>query len=431
MLIIYNSADSIVEIEKILNRGKETPPQILDTVREIIRCIRQEKDAALLSYTEQFDGWKPQCDALRVTEEEMQAALNELAPSLLNSLQKAAENIFAYHTKQAQNGFLEEANGTILGQKIRPLSSVGVYVPGGTASYPSTVLMNVLPAKVAGVPRICMATPAKNGRMNPLTLAAAHICGIREIYKIGGAQAIAALAYGTNVIKRVDKIVGPGNIYVAAAKREVFGAVGIDMIAGPSEVLVIADSSANPRFVAADMLSQAEHDANASAILITDSLKIACEVDNELERQLALLPRSETAKASLMRYGLLIVAKDLNEAVVFANMAAPEHLELAVAEPKKYLDSIQNAGAVFLGHYSPEPLGDYFAGPNHVLPTSGTARFFSPLGVYDFVKRTSVIGYSSQQLKMASQDIVALAKAEGLDAHARAVSIRFESEGKI
>ena len=327
MLKIYNSADGSAKIERILNRSKETSPQILDVVREIIRYVRQEKDAALLAYTAQFDGWTPKNDSLRVTEEEIQDALNTIAPSLMNSLKKAAGNIFAYHKKQAQNGFLDESDGIVLGQKIRPLSSVGVYVPGGTASYPSTVLMNVLPAKVAGVERICMATPAKGGKLNPLTLAAAHICGVQEIYKIGGAQAIAALSYGTQTIKRVDKIVGPGNIYVAAAKREVFGAVGIDMIAGPSEVLVIADKSANPRFVAADMLSQAEHDANASAILITDSMDVAREVDRELERQLALLPRSETARASLEQYGLIIVAKDLDEAIVYANIAAPEHLE--------------------------------------------------------------------------------------------------------
>ncbi|MHB1316146.1 MAG: histidinol dehydrogenase [Christensenellales bacterium] len=428
MLKIYNSSESKEAIEKVLNRNREIPSGVVDTVREIIDRMRTEKDTALFAYTEKYDGWKPDDVSIKVTEKELQDAVNSIEPGLKKALNKAADNIYAFHKKQAQTGYMQEQDGIVLGQKIRPLGSVGVYVPGGTASYPSTVLMNVLPAKVAGVERICMVTPALNGKMNPLTLAAASVCGIKEIYKIGGAQAIATLAYGTKLIKRVDKIVGPGNIYVAAAKKEVYGAVGIDMIAGPSEVMVIADKSANPRFVAADMLSQAEHDTNASAILITDSMELARQVDKELESQCPLLKRREIARASLEQYGLIIVAKDLHEAVAYANAAAPEHLELAVENPEKLLGSVENAGAVFLGHYSPEPLGDYYAGPNHVLPTAGTARFSSPLGVYDFVKRTSIIKYNKEQLRNAAGDIAALAAAEGLNAHARTVTIRFESE---
>lgn len=408
-------------------RACEPDKSVAETAEKIIADIRKRGDEALLEYTRKFDG---AVKNLKVTDEEIEAAVKKSDGYFLDTLKIARDNIKKYHEKQVRNGYEIREDGKILGQKVTPLKRVGLYVPGGTASYPSTVLMNSVPAFIAGVKEIIMVTPAdKDGNVPDAILAAAYIGGVTSIFKIGGAQAIAALAYGTETVPKVDKIVGPGNVYVAAAKRAVFGQVDIDMIAGPSEILIIADGTANPEFVAADMLSQAEHDKNASAILITDSETIAEKTVVELYRLLSLLPRKEIAEASIENSGKIIVAADLNEAVETANEIAPEHLELSVKDPFALLEKVENAGSIFLGQYAPEPLGDYFAGTNHTLPTGGTAKFSSPLSVDDFVKKSSYIYYDENSLKSVSDRIIDFAEREGLSAHANALRVRF-SEGK-
>lgn len=399
-----------------------------EAVTEIINNVRQNGDKALFEYEEKFD--KTTLESLAVTKEEIGKALKETEKEFLVILEKAAKNIRAFHAEQVRRNFvLNEEKGVVLGQKFMPVERAGLYVPGGTAAYPSTVLMDAIPAKIAGVKKIVMVTPPrKDGTVNPAILAAASIAGVDEIYKIGGAQAIAALAYGTETVPKVDKIVGPGNAYVAEAKKQVFGKVSIDMIAGPSEILIVADKKSNPRHVAADLLSQAEHDKNASAVLVTDGYEFATEVQKELERQLPLLEREEIARASIDNNGKIIVAKNLKEAVSVANEIAPEHLELCVDEPFDYLDLVQNAGSVFMGRNCPEALGDYLAGPNHTLPTSGTARFSSALGVDDFVKKTQFIYYSKEAMQKVARDVEYFAKKEGLTAHAKSAVARLEEE---
>lgn len=432
MVPILQAADAQALTERVMNRSQLTNDAVTATVKEIIRRVRQEGDAALFDYTARFDHAVITAENVQVTQEEIDAAYAAASPAWIAAMREAARRITDFHQKQKQNTWLDFQPGIALGQKITPLRRVGVYVPGGTAAYPSSVLMNVLPAKVAGVREIVMVTPpGRDGGVSyPLALAAADIAGVDKIYKVGGAQAIAALAFGTQSIPRVDKITGPGNIYVAMAKREVFGHVGIDMVAGPSEVLVIADGTANPSYVAADLLSQAEHDPLAAAILVTDSQQLAEQVDAELARQTALLPRQEVIRQSLGAYGTIVVAENLEACAAIANEIAPEHMELCVADPYALLDRIDNAGAIFLGGWSPEPLGDYFAGPNHVLPTSGTARFFSPLNVDDFVKKSSLICCSRGELEKVADEVMLLARSEGLDAHANAVAIRFGKEIK-
>ena len=399
-----------------------------EAVERIITDIKMRKDEALREYTSRFDG--VELASFRVSTEAIERAVEFVDSSFLEALEGAKRNIVSYHEKQKRQGFVDaDTKGIIRGQLIRPLHTVGVYVPGGTAAYPSSVLMNVLPAKIAGVKRIVMVTPPGKDGVNPHILAAAHIAGVDEIYSIGGAQAVAALAYGTESIPRVDKIVGPGNMYVALAKRAVFGAVNIDMIAGPSEIVVIADETGNASFIAADLLSQAEHDTNATAILITTHKELAQQVKQEVERQLQELPRADIARASIEANGAIVVVDSLQEAFAVSNEIAPEHLELHIHEPMTALADIQHAGSIFIGPYAPEPLGDYFAGPNHVLPTSGTARFFSALSVDDFVKKSSFLSYTREALEQVKDQIVILAEKEGLQAHARAISIRFEEKG--
>lgn len=394
---------------------------------EIVEGVRARGDAAVFEYTKRFDG--AEIKSLSVSEAEIDEAFSNADPALIRVMEEAARNIRAYHEKQRREGFEMRDGGARIGQRVLPLQRVGVYVPGGTASYPSTVLMDVIPASVAGVKEIVMATPPdESGKVSPAILAAAKIAGATRIYKAGGAQAIAALAYGTESIPAVDKIVGPGNAYVQAAKRRVFGVVGIDMIAGPSEILIIADESADAKFVAADMLSQAEHDVLAASILVTTSRALAESVRAELDRQLALLPRREIAESSIRANGKIVLVPSIDEAVKLSNELAPEHLELCINDAFEWLDEIVNAGSVFIGNYSPEPLGDYFAGPNHTLPTSGTARFSSPLGVDDFIKRTSYIEYSKDALLKVHEQVERFAQAEGLSAHARALMLRFEED---
>ena len=432
MIPILNMSDAQALKERVMNRSQLQNDEISARVKEIVARVREEGDAALFDYTARFDKVTLTAETVQVTREEIDAAYEAATPEWLEAMREAARRITAFHEKQKTNTWMNFAPAISLGQKITPLSRVGVYVPGGTAAYPSSVLMNVLPAKVAGVKDIVMVTPpGKDGGVSyPLALVAADIAGVDRIYKVGGAQAVAALAFGTESIPRVDKITGPGNIYVANAKREVFGHVGIDMVAGPSEVLVIADDSADPRYVAADLLSQAEHDPLAAAILVTDSAALAEAVDAELARQTALLPRREVVEQSLTAYGTIVVAPTMADCADIANQIAPEHLELSVADPYGLLPLIENAGAIFMGHYSPEPLGDYLAGPNHVLPTSGTARFFSPLSVDDFVKKSSLICCSRAELERVADQVILLAKEEGLDAHANSVAIRFGKEIK-
>ncbi|MDR3085796.1 MAG: histidinol dehydrogenase [Christensenellaceae bacterium] len=413
--------------EKLKRRSQLNQEEVRERVREILFQVRTRGDEALFEYTRRFDGVELQ--SLRVTQEEMGAALGEVPEELLEVIRASKENILSFHEKQREKSWIDFSEGRALGQLLRPIERVGVYVPGGSAPLASSVLMNALPARAAGVPRIAMATPpGRDGRVHPAILAAAAECGVSEIYKVGGAQAIAALAYGTRSVPKVDKIVGPGNLYVASAKREVYGEVGIDMIAGPSEVLVIADETAKPRFVAADLLSQAEHDAQAAAILVTTSPALASAVQEELRLQLLALPRREIAQKSLEDNGAILLAEDLEQAFDLANEIAPEHLELCVEDAFAKLGLVKNAGACFLGNYSPEPLGDYFAGPNHVLPTSGTARFFSPLSVQDFYKKTSVIFYEKEAFLRAAGMIERFAYAEELDAHAGAATRRKEEE---
>lgn len=429
MVKLIYSEKNTGELNKLLDRSSMNSAAELSAVKTIIADVRARGDAAVLEYTKLFDGARLTADLLRVTQDEIDEAYNSVSDELLAAMRRSASNIAAFHELQKQKTWLDIKDGAILGQIVRPLASVGVYVPGGRAAYPSTVLMNVIPAKVAGVKKIVMVTPPdRQGKIYPLTLVAAHEAGVHEIYKTGGAQAVAALAFGTKSIPKVDKITGPGNIYVALAKREVFGYVGIDMIAGPSEVLIVADKHANPAYAAADMLAQAEHDPLAAAILVTDSEALAKDVQMQIEFQLADLPKREIAAESLKNHGAVVVAPSLEKAVEIANAVAPEHLELLVKEPFAILSSIENAGAIFMGENSPEPLGDYFAGPNHTLPTSGTARFFSPLSVDDFIKKSSIINYSRALLKNAKDDIVTFAEAEGLTAHARSVALRFGSE---
>ncbi|MBC2316155.1 histidinol dehydrogenase [Listeria booriae] len=407
--------------------GDDVQAETEAAVKAIIAEVRADGDDALFRFTERFDGVK--LTDFKVPQDALEQALDQVEPDFIEALEQAKANILSYHQKQKQSGFVDtEKNGVLRGQLIRPLETAGIYVPGGTAAYPSSVLMNILPAKIAGVPRIIMVTPPGKNGMNPHILAAAAIAGADEVYQIGGAQAIAALAFGTDSIPKVDKIVGPGNLFVALAKREVFGIVDIDMIAGPSEIVVMADATANPRFVAADLLSQAEHDKLARAILITTSEQFGKSVADEVEKQLQTLPRVEIATASIANFGQVIVTETLADAFEIMNEIAPEHLEIQLENAIDYLSYVKNAGSVFLGAYASEPLGDYFAGPNHVLPTSGTARFFSPLGVADFCKRTSFISYTKEALAKEKDAIVLLAEKEGLTAHARAIQIRFEEE---
>lgn len=414
------------KLSKILDRGGIFDKEYLPVVMDILDKVKVEKDKALIELTMMFD----KTDLTKGFEVErgyLKESFNNLPESLKRSLEIAKENIVEYHRNMLEKSWMyEKKDGSILGAKITPLERVGVYVPGGKATYPSTVLMNILPAKVAGVAEVVMVTPAKENRLNEVVLAAAYLAGVDRVFKIGGAQAIAALAYGTETVPKVDKIVGPGNIYVALAKKIVFGTVDIDMIAGPSEILVIADKFANPEYVASDMLSQAEHDELASSIAITDDKDLAERIAIEVEKQLNKLPKKRIAEKSLKDFGAIIVVNDLNEACDLANKIAPEHLELYVKTPFEYLNKIKNAGAIFLGEYTPEAVGDYVAGPNHTLPTNGTARFFSPLGTYDFVKRSSIISFNKNALLSVGESIIEIAKAEGLDAHANSVIKRIK-----
>lgn len=412
----------------MLKRDPNNYDSYTQTVQSIVDNVKERGDEALFGYTKQFDGADISPENVRVTEAEIEGAMKLVEPGLLAVMKKSMENIRRYHEKQRRNSWFDsQPDGTILGQKVTALESVGVYVPGGKAAYPSSVLMNIIPAKVAGVKRIAMVTPpGKDGKVNPVTLTAAHLAGATEVYKVGGAQAVAALAFGTESIPRVNKIVGPGNIFVALAKKAVYGHVSIDSIAGPSEILVIADETANARYVAADLLSQAEHDELASAILVTTSMELAEKVSVEVDGFLRVLSRAEIMEKSLDNYGYILVVDSLEKAVETANRIAPEHLEIVTGNPFEVMTKIQNAGAIFIGEYSSEPLGDYFAGPNHILPTNGTAKFFSPLGVDDFVKKSSIIYYSREALEKVHQDIEAFATAEHLTAHANSIKVRFE-----
>ena len=415
-------------LSNLLKRSPDNYGSYEATVKEIVEDVHINKDAALFKYTEKFDKAKINADNIKVTKAEIEEAYKEVDESLLEVIRKAITNIRVYHEKQKQYSWFDsEDNGSMLGQKVTPIERVGVYVPGGKAVYPSSVLMNVIPAKVAGVKDIIMTTPCdSNGKVYAMTLVAANEAGVDSIYKAGGAQAIAALAYGTESIPKVDKIVGPGNIFVALAKRTVFGHVSIDSVAGPSEILVLADNTANPRFVAADLLSQAEHDEMASAILVTDSRELAEKVSYEVEEFIKVLSRKDIIRKSIDTYGYILVADSINEAIDTVNDIASEHLEIVTANPFDTMTRIKNAGAIFLGSYSSEPLGDYFAGPNHVLPTNGTAKFFSPLSVDDFIKKSSIIYYSREALEPVYKDIVAFAESEHLTAHANSIRVRFE-----
>lgn len=415
-------------LENLLKRSPNSYGKFEASVAAILADVKEKGDEAVFDYTKRFDGADINAANIVVTKEEIDEAYSLVDEQLVEVIRKALVNIREYHAKQKQYSWFDSTpNGTILGQKVTPLNRVGVYVPGGKAAYPSSVLMNIIPAKVAVVNQIIMTTPpGKDGRVNPGTLVAANEAGVDVIYKVGGAQAIAAMAYGTDSIRKVDKIVGPGNIYVALAKKAVYGHVSIDSIAGPSEILVIADETANPRYVAADLLSQAEHDEMASAILITTSEELADKVSKEIDSFVAELSRSEIITKSLENYGYILIARDIDEAVETANEIASEHLEIVTKDPFTVMTKIRNAGAIFLGEYSSEPLGDYFAGPNHVLPTNGTAKFFSPLGVDDFIKKSSIISYSREALEPIHEDIIKFANAERLTAHANSIKVRFE-----
>lgn len=423
--IIANGKDEVEFLKEVERRNGETDKKVTEIVSEIIENVKNGGDKAVQEYTEKFDGKLP--EYYEVPLDVIHEALEEADEDFVNALLDAMENIAAFHHRQKEQGFIDpHDNGVILGQRVRGLERVGLYVPGGTAAYPSSVLMNAIPAKIAGVKEIIMVTPPlKDGTPNKDILVAASVCGVDRVFLAGGAQAVAALAYGTETIPKVDKIVGPGNIFVATAKKLLYGKVDIDMIAGPSEILVVADETAEPKYLAADLMSQAEHDKLASAILITTSEKIADETIAELEKQVKDLSRREIIEKSLSDYGAVIIADCLECAIELANELAPEHLELQVENPLQYIGQIDNAGSVFLGKYAPEPLGDYFAGPNHVLPTSGTARFFSPLSVNSFTKRSSFIYYTEQALLDARDDIVCIAEREGLTAHANAIKVRF------
>ncbi len=430
MRIVKLTEDTKKDIlSNLLKRSPDNYGEYEATVKEIVEDVHINRDAALFKYTEKFDKASINADNIKVTQTEIDEAYESVDANLLEIIRKAIANIKEYHEKQKQYSWFDsKENGSMLGQKVTPIENVGVYVPGGKAVYPSSVLMNVIPAKVAGVSNIIMTTPCNaEGKVYPMTLVAANEAGVNAIYKAGGAQAIAALAYGTESIPKVDKIVGPGNIFVALAKRTVFGHVSIDSVAGPSEILVLADETANPRFVAADLLSQAEHDEMASAILITTSEELAAKVSEQVEIFIEELSRTEIMRKSIDSYGYILVAKDMDEAIDTANEIASEHLEIVTANPFDTMTKIKNAGAIFLGDYSSEPLGDYFAGPNHVLPTNGTAKFFSPLSVDDFIKKSSIIYYSREALEPVYKDIVDFAKSEQLTAHANSISVRFEN----
>ena len=429
MKVIKLTEDTRQDIlDKLLKRSPNNYSEYENVVADIIANVRTRGDQAVFEYTKKFDRWEINADNLRVTESETEEAFGLIDRQFIEVMKKSAANIEAFHKKQLRNSWIDtRPDGSILGQRILPLAVSGVYVPGGKAAYPSSVLMNVIPAKVAGVRKIIMTTPAgADGKVNPGTLAAARIAGVDEIYKVGGAQAIAAMAFGTESIPKVDKITGPGNIFVALAKKACFGYVSIDSIAGPSEILVIADETANPRYVAADLLSQAEHDELASAILITTDAKLAEAVDRQIGLFLKELSRADIIQKSLENYGYILLADSMDEAVEAANAIASEHLEILTRDPYAVMTRIDNAGAVFLGAYSSEPLGDYYAGPNHILPTNGTAKFFSPLNVDDFMKKTSIISYSREALEKAHQDIELFAEKEGLTAHANSIRVRFE-----
>lgn len=424
--IMQTQAQKKAFFEKLAVRGNMDTGVYAKATKEIVDNVREKKDSALFAYTKKWDSKKINKTNCKVTKEALKESFDALPSSLQQAMLKAAGRIEQFHQKQKQNTWMDvKENGEILGQRVVPLDSVGIYVPGGKAAYPSSVLMNAIPAKVAGVKKIIMVSPAsKEGELPKEVMAAAYIAGVDEVYKIGGAQAIAALAFGTQTIPKVDKIVGPGNIYVALAKREVYGYVSIDSIAGPSEILIIADESANPTFVAADLLSQAEHDELASSVLITTDKVLAEKVVSEVTRLYETMPRKEILKASLNAYSGIIVTKNIEEACSLTNRIAPEHLELAVASPFEVLTKITHAGAIFLGHYTPEPVGDYMAGPNHVLPTNGTAKFFSPLGVDDFVKKSSILSFSKEALMPLAEDIITFAESEHLDAHALSIKVR-------
>ena len=413
-------------IENLKKRAGEADQKIVDIVSTIIRNVKENGDDAVREYTVRFDGSVPKKTVITI--EELQSYLDMVDDDFKSAIIKAKDNIYDFHLRQAQQSWMTtKENGVIMGQRVRGLHRVGIYVPGGTAAYPSSVLMNAVPAKIAGVKEIIMVTPpGKDGNPNPNIMAAAAVAGVDKVFMVGGAQAVAALAYGTERIPKVDKIVGPGNIFVATAKKLLYGIVDIDMVAGPSEILIVADKTADPSFLAADLMSQAEHDKLASAILLTTSADLARATLHEIDKQIKDLERQNIIEESLENYGEIIVCESLDQAISFANELAPEHLELCVSEPLKYIGKVDNAGSVFLGNFSPEPLGDYFAGPNHVLPTSGTARFFSPLGVDSFVKKSSFIYYTPQELSKAKDDIITLAESEGLTAHANSISVRFK-----
>ncbi len=416
-------------LKKLLKRSPSQYTEYEKTVADILSDVRERGDEAVFELTNRFDKWDINSSNVKVTKAEIEQAYEQVDPEFIEILKEAAENIRVFHEKQLRDSwFYSKKDGSILGQKIVPIDSVGCYAPGGKAYYPSSVLMNIVPAKVAGVERIALATPAVGGIVQPVTLVAADIAGVDEIYKIGGAQAVGAFAYGTESIKKVDKITGPGNIFVALAKKAVFGQVGIDSIAGPSEILVLADETANPRYVAADLLSQAEHDELASAILITTSLDFAGKVSDEVDSFTSVLERKEIIQKSLDNYGYILVANNIDDAIEAANEIASEHVEIMTADSARVMTRIRNAGAIFIGQYSSEPLGDYFAGPNHILPTNGTAKFFSPLNVDDFTKKTSIISYSEEGLKAVHDKIEYFAKKECLTAHANSIAVRFENK---
>jgi histidinol dehydrogenase len=418
-------------LSDLLKRSTNDYDEYMSRVQEIVNDVKQNRDSAIIKYTKLFDNVELTADTIKVSQEEITEAYSFVDTKLIEVIRKSIYNVELFHAKQKQNSWFDSNNkGVLLGQKVSAVASAGVYVPGGKAVYPSSVVMNIIPAKVAGVEKIIMTTPPDKitGKVNPLTLVAANECGVTEIYKVGGAQAIAALAFGTESVPKVDKIVGPGNIYVALAKKAVYGHVSIDSIAGPSEVLVIADENANPTYIAADLLSQAEHDEIASCILVTTSKELADKVLVEIDRFVNKLSRKDILEKSLENYGFILIANNLEDAIAISNDIAPEHLEIVTKDPFMVMTKIKNAGAIFLGEYSPEPLGDYMAGPNHVLPTNGTAKFFSPLSVDDFIKKSSIISYSREALQEIYQDIVTFAEAEQLTAHANSVRIRFEDE---
>jgi len=424
-IIDSQQKEIITELKRLINRGETATEEVAAAAKDVIEHVRKEGDRAVIEYTEKFDKVKLTLKEMKVSTDEIKEAYTRVDPKKVDAIKLAAKNIRVFHEKQKMNSWVsQDADGVILGQLVRPIHIAGIYVPGGKACYPSSVLMNAIPAKVAGVEHLVMCSPAPGGNLNPYILVAADIAGVNEIYKIGGAQAVAAMAYGTATVPKVDKIVGPGNIYVATAKRFVFGQVDIDMIAGPSEILVIADDTANPAFVASDLLSQAEHDELASSILVTTSRELAVAVAAEVERQLVSLTRRDIARKAIDRFGVIVLTRSLRDAAEISNSVAPEHLELAVDKPFELLAHIKNAGAIFLGHYTPESVGDYIAGPNHVLPTGGTARFFSPLSTDSFMKKSSLLFYTKEGLDKIGEAVIQIADVEGLEAHGKTIKVR-------